>query len=444
MGARIARYRLAWIILASTLWLLSFWAIAVRPIHGFADNGDFWRTMKPAGIAYLSTQPWYREVISKYAMGEAKFLEADTSAILPVALAKALASLSSDHFDLRILGVLHWLIALAGSVLLCYSLPRAGVFLFSWIFVDPNYFLHFNSFFSEAFFLCLFPWILWSINHSWKHPKLALATGFAIGTLAGLSKGQYMLVPFIAGVAVWFGLCRARKWIAGGYALAGLLVVILYNTGFMLPSIQRMTAYQTTFGGIAEVASDPAESMRIVGVPDFFFHLAGTNYLRDLEFVKTNPDMLNYLNNFSRFKLLYAYLMDPAAIWRSLGVLQDGLKFSRLGYLGNFEESARRPGQEYAWPFQFSNLPDFIFGFMPWLVWLAPLFGFYVCFVLIKKKSVYAPLLIFLLLHFWSQLPIAVLGDGFFSTSRHLISARLSNSFLLLSFLGLALKKRQK
>jgi hypothetical protein len=424
------------LLIASALWLFSFSALFISPIHGYADNGDFWRLMEASGIKYSTQPPRYTDVISKLNLTDTQLEVADTSAVLPVLFARVLSFPFSENFDLRLLGFVHWIIAFLGTFMLARLWKAPLILLFSWIFVDPNYFLNFNSFFSEAFFISLLPWVLWSIYFPWRNPKATLGICFLIGVLAGLTKAQYLAVPAIAAVAVWFGYGKAKKMAALGFGVAFLVALIFFNSDIVPQSIKRMRAHQATFYGVAKIASDPNKTLEFLGVPERFFKLAGVDFLKAHEGNNWDPSLHDYLDHFSRFKLIGAYLLDPAAILRSAGEVQEGLTVSRLRYLGNFDESEHRPGENYFWSWQFSNLTEGIFTTIPWLVWLIPVLGF-ACFFLKRRGNPFLPVLIFLVLHFWTQLPIAVLGDGFFSTNRHLIGARLASSLILIVFLNL-------
>jgi hypothetical protein len=402
------------------LWLFALSHLVISPIHGIADNQDFWRVMQPAGICY-ENKNFFLHVEPNYSICEAKLDKSSTSAVVPAWIAKNIASLFFTKFPLALLGSLYWLFAFIGFLLLARSFPSPWIALpLSWIYLDPNYFFHFNSFFSDAAWIASFPWLLWLLRAP-QASRIMLTLPLAL--FATLSKLQYLLTPALAAISLFRSELKHRQII--GFLLAmGISCLPLLHED---TAIRRMNAYQATFVGAAIASPNPQKTLEKLGVPKDSLDLAGQPVFYAWRMQRYTPELMDYLDEFSRWKLLGVYLSEPESLWKSLLLTQEALAKSSQETYGHFEKNTGRDSQQVRNFWQFSQLRDLLFGFAPWLIWLAPALAL----VLAWKKTRWESLLLFLSLHFFTQIPIAILGDGFYSTARHLIGARLAGDFLL-------------
>ncbi|GEO58189.1 hypothetical protein [Companilactobacillus bobalius] len=140
----------------------------IPPIHGLADNGDFYRSILSNGIYRLPTSySQYSDfVITKFGIMQ-YFNENNVSVLSSQTLFIQLALLlnkifySRTIFDIRFMGLVYYLFYLGGIYLLTNAFVRpyrkvksyVMALLIVFIFADSAYTLYFNSFFATK---CLF------------------------------------------------------------------------------------------------------------------------------------------------------------------------------------------------------------------------------------------------------------------------------------------------
>lgn len=411
--------------------------LLVKPIHGLADNGDFWRVMAPAGIDYQEGKvpPRYRSLAREFSLSAPHLGDTTTSAVLPAYLV-AKASSFSTAFDLRSLGAFYLAVYVGGLAALTFSL---GGFIFAlgmaWLSLEPTFFLHFNSFFSQSFSLALWPWLLWSLVKTFstgrkKYSFVLAATAFLVAT----SKLQLALVPLLLLLALSI---PPRKDLRFASALLLGATVFTLAFSFLPSSPQRrglaiMNHYHAIFTGIAQVANKPADPLLALGISESYHYMAGIGMMDPPVNGRISAQLAGQLEHLNLFHLAGLYLSSPGALARSVPKFQDALARTPLQYLGNYE--ANLPGKTLDLPWQFSNFRDPIFRFIPWLPWI---FSFLLLAIggrMVGKQEKFEAwhcVTLFLLLHFLSQLPIAVLGNGFYSLHRLLIPAHVALDILL-------------
>jgi hypothetical protein len=440
-------------ILLAFFLLIAGKTLFLSPVHGIADNRDFWRVMVPAGIVYEKrpSDTLYRYVERKFVLVSVKLQESTTSAVLPAWLARSLVLPFTRNFDLRLLGALYLLAFASGIFFLLRQLGGAGFWLLGpgllWLSLEPSLLLHFNSFFSVLPHLALWPWLLVILLRMLEQqgrgedslrPALLLAL---LALFLATSKLQFVLLPLLLLLALLIG--RRRLHFRSDFFLYGaFLAALLFTFGYS-PSqrrgVEEMSRYQTVFGGIAIAARDSSRPLAALGVPPEFHSWAGRNLPEELMRNELPPDLKASLAKVSRLQILGLYLTEPGALGEAIERIQESLTRWPLGYLGNFEQSTARAGEELRFPWQFSRLRDPVLQALPWLVWLIPFAALLMVPLLLKwGAGPAAGLLAFLLLHFCTQLPVVVLGDGFYALHRHLIVGRLLWDLLLWLLLALA------
>lgn len=426
--------------------------LLITPIHGLADNKDFWRVMAPAGILYPArpTTTRFVYVQRNYWLAPPKVELATTSAVLPALFARGVSGVFSQDFDLRVLGGILTLIFLSGIFVLMRLLgsPLLVVGL-AWISLEPTLYLHFNSFFSLALHLAIWPWLLWSFAATAKRMaenRVVGAAGWMLvlsAALVATSKQQFVLVPLILlGILL---LWRIESAYENRRLYSSLGAVAIFSAAFGFwhyPAekleVERMSRYQAAFGGIAEVSDTPGRALHSLGIPADFHFLAGANLPETLMRGELPLQLMNSLDSYSRVRLLGLYLTEPAAIRRAGARAETALAQWPIGGLGQFEPKTLKSGQAISNALAFSRFRDSILIKHRALIWLLPL----LVAMMIgqaaarKRMSTGTMLLCFLLAHFLTQLVVVIVGDGFFAIQRHFVVARLCWDLMLVFLLS--------
>ncbi len=444
--ARYARYA-AWALL---LLLLAQMArvLAREPCVGVADNLDYWRVAKPAGIDVPPAQRrqgYY--VVCSYPEIEPSLGSFFSSPALMAWLARPLGwglPVPAGQFDLRQVGLLYGVLTaavLAGALLL--GAPPLAVLLLAWVIADPGFLLFYNSLYADPALLlgllgvaCFLPS---GLGESSRASRWALAVLVPCAALAGFSKMQYSLFP-----ALLLGACAAplllnrerpdRVRIA---VLASLALVAVAGPAHFFwgnaPRFLDANAYDAVYGGIARVSSDPAAALAALGIPEEH-RLRPTKDYYAAHIAPDDP-VLPYLRRLSRVRLASLYLRDPAAARLTAARIAEELWQPETNPRGNYtrEESGRRR-RVYWEPFQFSLWRSRCLGWLPsWTVWLF-LAGVLAALVYRGVRGLWNAqdtLWLFLVLWVTSQAAVAVLGDGLVSLQQHLLGARLGLDLLL-------------
>ncbi len=220
-GAAPARRWPRRVALAALTGLLCFdlYTLARLPFLGQEDNGDYWRVMRPAGLAPPPPAPLTRPVdgAQRLFVRTTPRLDEGFSSAALLAWASRLVpgwllGAPADRVDLRQAGLLYLaLLTLALALGLAGGVPPLLCLLLAWAASDPQYLLLFNSYFADppllialtgaALWLCCFrpsaAW-RWRWPLRWGPGALARAAWLAaLSLLGGLSKHPYMLFPLL-------------------------------------------------------------------------------------------------------------------------------------------------------------------------------------------------------------------------------------------------------
>lgn len=439
-----------------------------EPCRGVADNGDFFRVTRPAGIEPLEAPPRRPGLFVQcsYAVGAADLGELFSSAALLAWAAKHLPfPAAPGTMALRQMGAL-WL---ALWLLLVLALVRAGappaaLVAVSVVLADPGYLLFWNSFYGDAALLFALAGSV-ALLSLWAAEPTRLArlprgrwlawaaVPVALGFVGSWSKMQYLLFAAVVALALapLLAAPAARRRLAGA-ALVLLLVAAAAGWHFLLgggPRFPWANDYHAVFAGIAQVAAEPDEALAAVGVPERFRDLPR----RDV-FGRVAPDhpVLAELADLSRLRLLGIYAGDPHALAGVASRVQAEMARLRTHTRGNHPRTARHPRRAVDDPpWRFGRVRHRLLGPRPWLLWpllaLAALACAAAFFRGAPAAARTAPFLL-LLLWFSSQVVAVVLGDGFVAFEQHLVGARLALDLLLalglveLGRLGLQLVRR--
>ncbi|MBX3023542.1 hypothetical protein KF840_01390 [bacterium] len=408
-------------------------AILLRqPLVGAAENGDFWRVMRPAGIVPLDAREAviHQYVSPTYGVSTAHLGAGFSSAALLAVAAKALGiGMGAAALDIRQVGAVYLLLyALALALAMRAGVPALLCALLAWAALDVSYSLYCNSFFADPAALLGVLAVALALlagagdARGWMRP--ALLNGAAL--LAGFSKNLYMLTPFVVAAAV---LARPmRPWAAHLRAAAPLLVALLLagalttwhftaGGGYRFPDINN---HHVVFRGVAEVADDPARLLAELGVDPGQAPLVGRAYF-ELNAAERDRSAAA-LRDLSRVRVVLAYARDPRRVTRALPRLLPALRQTTAAD-PSFADRARPPAVYRGW-WQFARLrgaPLPLVGFLLGVGLLALARA-----ALARRWDGRHAALSFLFMNAVVLVIASVLGDGFFGLPRHLMGARFS------------------
>jgi hypothetical protein len=455
--------------------LLAFAAFTLwrEPCLGVADNGDWWRVMRPAGIDH--------EVAPRRPGGfvhcELTLFDGDLATGLssPALVAWASKDLrpvfaaSPGRFDLRQIGVLYLFLV---AVLVAWALAggagrRVSPWLVAgWCYVlfDPGYLLFFNSFYADpALLVAVFGLSIWLVKDGGvATPEqeataaaetdgsrsvgiaVSIAIGTALASLGGGSKMQYVLLPAAALFAVaslgWTSrppasapLHRSR---AVAIVLASLVILALALPWHFFhgpaPRFLSVNNYHAVFAGLLQVTGEPERALRELGVPEEHADLPRRDVWSGR--VPLDHPVHASLTDLSRVHLLALYLREPSAVGATV-VRIDGALAGRVPHQrGTYaREAGRRRWAQYEVRWGFSRLRAAFSWLRPW--WLAALLALAgLLWRLARDRSAWAgrhAAALFLLLFTGSSAVVAVLGDGFVALDQHLLGTRFALDLLL-------------
>jgi hypothetical protein len=438
-----------WAALAGVLLLLAQAALVLarEPCVGVADNLDYWRVARPAGIDVPPQRRQGYFVVCSYPEVEADLGSFFSSPALVAWMARPLGfglKVPAGWFDLRQLGLLYWAASaavLAGALAL--GLPPLVAFLLAWVLADPGFLLFFNSLYADPALLlgllgvaCFLP--LGEARRWTPAPALLLACA----ALAGFSKMQYSPFP-----AVLLGACaialflrrerpgRARLAFLGLLALVSVAGPYHFFWG-SAPRFPDANAYNAVYGGIARVASSPAAALAALGIPAEYRDRPAKDYFA----ARVGPDdpVLPALRKLSRARLAGLYLGDPGAAGRTATRIAEELWKTGTNPRGNYTHpESGRQRRVYETPLQFSLWRSRCLRWLPpataW-IFLAAVLGFLLYRGARAARGLWTAgdtLWLFLVLWVCSQAAVAVLGEGFVNLHQHLLGARFGFDLLL-------------
>ena len=446
-----------WVALAGVLLLLAQAALVLarEPCVGVADNLDYWRVARPAGIDVPPQRRQGYFVVCSYPEIEADLGSFFSSPALVAWMARPLTwglKVPAGEFDLRQLGLLYWTASaavLAGALAL--GLPPVLALLFAWVLADPGFLLFFNSLYADPALLLGLLGVACFL--SLPRGQSAFATGWPLAflllfaTLAGFSKMQYSPFP-----AVLLGSCAAglalRRERPGSARLAflGLLTLVAVAGPYHFfwgsaPRFPDANAYNAVYGGIDRVAGAPAAALAALGIPEEFRNRPAQDYFA--AGIEPDDPVLPFLRKLSRVRLAGLYVRDPAAAADTAARIAGKLWRQETHPRGNYTHAESGPrNRAYETPFQFSLWRSRSLRRLPaeaaW-VFLAAVLAALVYRGARGLWTAEDTLWLFLFLWTCSQAAVAVLGEGFVNLHQHLLGARFAFDLLLVLVLARSL-----
>ncbi len=339
--------------------------------RGLADNGDFNRVLKNAGIAYPADADPLRTHYNFHDLYEmspspASDAPAYVSTHLPaVALSKWLSAawnavsgqpptryslgfLAGIYLVLMGLGVYLVLSALAGRPLWMQILAAVALLL---VVCDEGNLLYFRSFYGEPFqfvtFLLAFGLFFRALRS--KRPGWIALYFLAVFLFCGAKTANLpLLLPLsVPALLFWTGQTR-RKVVAGASCALSLLGGVLLYTA-VPPWMDRVTTYQSVFFGVLKDYPHPAEALNQMGLSYEYAPLAGTHgYQSDYPLdVHSAEFEAGFYDKTTRLTVAGYYLTHPSRLARKLAVSCRQSAYLRPVYLGNFGETHPRAEQSH-------------------------------------------------------------------------------------------------
>ncbi|MFY9551211.1 MAG: hypothetical protein WAU32_08685 [Thermoanaerobaculia bacterium] len=370
---------------AAAALLLTF-RLLIPPIVGLADNGDFERLMKPAGLAYATERPderyfgWMQPRFP-YTTPAADPSGYRSSESLVVAAAVWAAHLLSKtpFFDVRFLGALHALlliVAIGTLVAACRDLAppaqAAAALLLVFFFTDPGYTAPFNSLYSQTasfvFLLSTAAAAALAVRRGRLSGGLLVAYFLATALFVCGKPQEIVHAPLLALLGVrlaWPGARTSRRVLS--LALAGVLCALAARYYVSAErSLGWITRYNIVFLVLLPSSPDPAADLIELGLDPSLARYSGMSAWVP-ESPASDPGFRSLLYDTSPRAFL---LRHPERIRPVLGAALRASYVLRPPELGNFARESGRPAQTLAdGPWSAARA---VLGGAPWL---AALFG---------------------------------------------------------------------
>jgi hypothetical protein len=340
--------------------------LAVPPIVGLADNGDFDKVMRPAGLSHAAES--YEDRYFFYVNSKFSFIDLRwsiggylTSERLIVITARAIGVLLSGDglFDIRILGLLQAFILLAGFALLLAAtrglraVTRAAFgLLLVLMFTDVGYVAALNSFYSQTASL-LFLLIaagLWGLIARQSGPKLAPLVCFFIAAIlfVGSKPQETIHAPVLAALLLRASMARSTgraEKVRGALLAIGLLIFAAVYYARTPESIKEAALYNNVFYELLPASADPSADLAALGADVRLAPLVGTTAYAENSPVNEPEFRSQFFDRVSHRDVAIFYLSRPERLWALLRKSSAGAFALRPPHLGNFEKSAGRPPQ---------------------------------------------------------------------------------------------------
>ena len=340
--------------------------LVVRPIVGLANEGDFDRVMRPAGLRY-TTDVWdemfYGHVIRTFAIvPAAPSLDGYRTSEVPLAWIARLVNgvvSSNDTFDLRALGAVHLAILLAALALLvratrglelAVQCVAAGLLVL--VFTDVGYVAAFNSFYPQTaslLFLLLALGVAAEAIHRGRLQGAWLAGYFLAAGLFVCSKPQEAIqAPLLAAWGAWLAGVRPRRFwrsARGAVWLGAALVAVAvwYYRQTPRVSVRYVGLFHTYFHELLQKSPDAAADMRELGIPPDLKRYVGMHAYMPGAPILDPSFQARFLEVYGFRALIGFYLRHPSRFVNRMTRAAPAAFALRPPYLGNFEKSTGLP-----------------------------------------------------------------------------------------------------
>lgn len=356
-GARADRWVL-WLGLAAAAGML-YAGIGFPAQAGMADNGDFERVMRTAGIGYAPEltyeDKYFRHAVHRYAIAPMEFGGYATTHLAFLFAARAVNALAGGGavFRIEALGATYAVVLLAAFALIYTGLQAsratksALLALLIWAYTDVAYGAYFHSFYGEpASLLGLLLAIGFGL-HASRRSGWALPAYFAAIALLVGAKAQNAPLGLVFAASLWAlgrgGPADWRRKTALFAAAALALSVACYAAA--PKELKRINLYQTVFYGVLKHSDDAARDLRELGLDPGLAALAGTNYFqKGTAISQTDPELdERFYSRIGHADVGLYYLKHPLRWVERLEYAAAHSTSIRPAYLGSFAKEAGRP-----------------------------------------------------------------------------------------------------
>lgn len=409
-----------------------------------ADNGDYWRVARPAGIdspAGTRTGSWTPTL--EYPVAKPSVAAGLSSPAVLAWCARTIGA-RGGTLDIRWMGAIcTTLLCLAAAFAVRAGVATLAITVPLVVVLDTAYLPFFNSFYAESTFLPAWIGVLWwtwlGFAPQTRRGPSWLAAGLGLLLLGGLAKQLYSPLGLVVlGVLVGIGAMRSQS-----LPRAALLVLTAASVACPLwfglgggPTFATVNRYHATFGGVAALSDDPTAVLDRLGVPPAYRDLPRTDVFR--AGIANDHPVHRALAEVSVAEIAAEYLRDPTlavrAVDRVVHELAAAKSHTRAIEVGGPKRSYRmRPTDLSYWRASLvSQRPRFaalvasavvILG--AWAAW---------------RRRADSLLAVILLSAAWAlvQSTGAILGDGVVSLRQHLLAARFAvDVAVLFGLLGL-------
>jgi len=365
-GQLFARYIspavLATILAAVIVGVLLF----VEPIHGLADNGDYYRAIFVNGLYKFKHYQMLSYVNPK--LGIMKYYNetmavAFSSQPLFVKSAVFLNKLfySRHVFDLRFMGLVYYVPYLGGIYLLTEGLTHPYrkfrsyliALLVVFVFADSSFTLYFNSFFSEPgmFVLALYVFasILLLARHRYQHETWLIILYFVSVMLLIANKQQNapLALSFVVVSIGLFSLVRHRaQWLWLGVGITGILVTGILTYTLINKQFNDINKYQSFTHGVLMHTTDPSKKIKQQGISEQYALMQGQDYYPQ-NFTAIQPSstyVQKQLNDqYSLVWIVKYYWHNPQQFKAHLDVAAQDSMITQVKSVGDYTQSSGQP-----------------------------------------------------------------------------------------------------
>jgi hypothetical protein len=341
--------------------LILIYQIAIPPIVGVFDNGDFFHVMAPAGFRHVSekTEDMNVFVNSKFLFEKPGLLKTHyiSSELLIARVARVIGPILSKDgfFDIRVLGLMHAALLFLGIALIISAHSklrrpsrRVLVLLLVWIFTDVGYVSFFNSFYTQTaspLFLVLtagfFALLVSNDDKKWTY--------FAPFVFAALlficSKPQEAPQGVLLAVIVFLAARALRTRWAKTLGVVPVAVILVFSALCYVAGptgVKNNSLYNAVFEDLLKNSPDPAADLAELKLSNDLLKYVGT-----YAFIKDSPASQDWFKAAFYEKvrhedLLVFYMKHPSRLW-ALITGRAAKAFTLVTHYGNFEKGAGFP-----------------------------------------------------------------------------------------------------
>lgn len=340
----------------------------LTPIHGLADNGDFYRAMLSNGIYRLPSQhsQYLNFVVQKF--GLMRYFNENNVAVfssqsLVVKAAVVLNKLlySRHVFDLRFLAAIYEVFFLGAVYLLTKSLVypyrrlRSYVIaaLVVFVFADGTLTLYFNSFFAEPGMLIAvmygFAAIMAIVHRCYQHnwPMVLLFIVSTVFLITNKQQNAPLALSFIVAGAGLLFLAKSKSHRIA--ILMGLVLIVgaggvtykMINTEF-----SEVNQYQALTHGVLLETGDPSQKIAKQHLNEAYALMRSENYYpKTFTAVKPSDSYVkqHLLKKYGTGWLIRYYAAHPKQFGQLLDLAAKDVMQTRVTAVGNYARGSGKP-----------------------------------------------------------------------------------------------------